>query len=384
MAPRILPIIVAAQFCCTSLWFATNGVMDELAFSFDLSVNALGHLTSAIQFGFIAGTLLFALISLADRFSPSRVFFWSALAGAICNLGILAPYNTFHSLLLFRFLTGFFLAGIYPVGMKIAADYYREGLGKSLGYLVGALVLGTSLPHLLRWLGAGIPWHWVVISTSLLAVAGGIMVMSVPDGPYRKPGNSLELSVVYKVFRDRHFRGAAFGYFGHMWELYAYWTFLPWVITAFAARHLSITLETSLLSFAIIGIGGPACVLGGYASQRWGAKKIAATSLFLSGCCCLLSPLIILQPNPYVFVAFLLFWGGAVVADSPLFSTLVATNSPPQNRGSALTIVNCIGFSITIVSIQLLSFLSDLVNTPYLYVFLATGPLFGLIALLKK
>ena len=147
---RILPIIVISQFCCTSLWFAGNGVMRDLVANFNLNQSALGHLTSAVQFGFISGTLVFALLTIADRYSPSKVFLFSALLGATCNVLMIGSYNNFSSLLLFRFLTGFFLAGIYPVGMKIAADYYDKGLGKSLGFLVGALVLGTALPHLLK------------------------------------------------------------------------------------------------------------------------------------------------------------------------------------------------------------------------------------------
>ena len=147
---HILPSIVASQFACTSLWFASNAVMGDLVATFGLDASALSHLTSAVQFGFIAGTLVFALLAIADRFSPARVFFISALLGAAANLGALLDSNTLASLLLFRFGTGFFLAGIYPVGMKIAADYYEKGLGKSLGYLVGALVLGTTFPHLLK------------------------------------------------------------------------------------------------------------------------------------------------------------------------------------------------------------------------------------------
>ena len=173
----ILPIIVFAQFCCTSMWFAGNAVISELVSHFALPTGAMGHLTSVVQFGFISGTLVFALLTLADRFSPSFVFLVSAIIGGVFNLAIIMEGNGFASLLLFRFLTGFFLAGIYPVGMKIAADYYSEGLGKSLGFLVGALVVGTAFPHLLKGFSLDLPWRSVFIITSLLSVSGGALIM---------------------------------------------------------------------------------------------------------------------------------------------------------------------------------------------------------------
>jgi MFS family permease len=197
----ILPVIVLSQFCCTSLWFAGNGVMNDLAGSFHLLESALGHLTSAVQIGFIAGTLIFAILAIADRFSPSRIFFISAMAGAFFNLGTILETNGLSSLLAFRFLTGFFLAGIYPVGMKIAADYYRKGLGKSLGFLVGALVVGTAFPHLIKGFTGELPWRLVIILTSSIAVLGGfLMLILVPDGPYLKSKQTLDLTASLKVF----------------------------------------------------------------------------------------------------------------------------------------------------------------------------------------
>ena len=199
----VLPIIVSAQFFCASIWFASNGVMDALISSFELNATALGHLTSAVQLGFIAGTLIFALLAIADRYSPSLVFFLSAIAGALFNIGAIWNGNTFASLSVFRFFTGFFLAGIYPVGMKISADYYQKGLGRSLGYLVGALVLGTAFPHLLKDFSGKLPWESVVISTSLLAVVGGFtMWYFVPDGPFRKPVQKLFFGIFLWMFLE--------------------------------------------------------------------------------------------------------------------------------------------------------------------------------------
>jgi MFS family permease len=381
----ILPVIVLSQFFCTSLWFAGNGVMGDLIREFDLPETALGHLTSAVQFGFITGTLLFALLMIADRFSPSWVFFLSAIAGALFNLGIVLDGNGLASLLMIRFITGFSLAGIYPVGMKIAADYFDKGLGKSLGYLVGALVVGTALPHLLKDFTGSFPWYLVVYITSGLAVAGGLlMLILVPDGPYRKPGQKLDPSVLVKVFNDRDFRSAAFGYFGHMWELYAFWAFVPVMLTYFLKINPSVSFNVPLLSFLVIGLGGIACVAGGYISRIFGTRRTAFMALFLSFTCCILSPFVFFLNSTILLIGFLIFWGLVVIADSPLFSTLVAQNSMPENRGTALTIVNSIGFFITIISIQLVNLVSITIDTEYIYLILTIGPIFGLYALLSN
>ena len=381
----ILPVIVISQFCCTSLWFAGNGVMADLVINFNLENSALGHLTSAVQFGFITGTLTFALLTIADRFFPSRVFFISAIIGSLFNLGTILESNGLTSLLILRFLTGFFLAGIYPVGMKIAADYYEKGLGKSLGFLVGALVVGTAFPHLLKGFTSALPWRLVLIITSCLAALGGLlMLLLVPNGPYRKPSQRLDLSAFFKVFKNSHFRSAAFGYFGHMWELYAFWAFVPVMLTTYASQYPETQFNIPVLSFIIIGIGGLACVLGGYLSQKIGTKKTASIALFLSCVCCVISPLVFLIHSSHLFIVFLIFWGMVVIADSPLFSTLVAHNAIAESKGTALTIVNCVGFSITIISIQLLNFLRDSMNPKYIYAILALGPILGLLALYEK
>ncbi|PCJ82504.1 MAG: MFS transporter [Bacteroidetes bacterium] len=380
----ILPVIVISQFCCTSLWFAGNGVIADLSINFNLQDTALGHLTSAVQIGFIAGTLSFAIFTIADRFSPSKVFFVCAVIGAIFNLGTIYEGNNLISLLSLRFLTGFFLAGIYPIGMKIAADYFNKGLGKSLGFLVGALVLGTAFPHLLKNMTESFSWKSVLIATSSIAVFGGLLMLTlVPDGPYRKASKRLNLLAFSQVFRNSKFRSSAFGYFGHMWELYAFWAFVPIIITNYNAKHAQIDFNISLWSFLIIAIGGLACVLGGYLSQKLGTKRTAFLSLLFSFSCCLISPLIFSVENDLVFVSFLLFWGIVVIADSPLLSTLVAQNAPNEIKGTALTIVNCIGFSITIVSIQLINVMQTMTGSNSIYIILALGPLLGLIALRK-
>lgn len=359
--------------------------MDDLVVNFGLHPSALGHLTSAVQFGFICGTLVFALTTLSDRFSPSKVFLLSAVVAAAFNAGMIGENHRLPGLLTLRFATGFFLAGIYPVGMKIAADYYREGLGKSLGYLVGALVLGTALPHLLKGLAYDLPWKFVIISTSGLAITGGLLVgLGVPDGPYRSPSQKINFSAFLEVFKNPPFRSAAFGYFGHMWELYAFWAFVPIILSTYNTIYPESGLNISLLSFLVIGVGGFACVLGGNISMKLGAKRTATSALFLSCLCCLMSPLVFFIPSHAIFIAFLLFWGMVVIADSPLFSTLVANNAEARSKGTALTIVNCVGFSITIFSIQLLTYLLEIMDPRYIYLVLAFGPILGLLALRAK
>jgi MFS family permease len=380
---RILPVIVIAQFFCTSVWFAGNAVLPDIVQNFRLGPSFLAHVISAVQSGFITGTLFFALFTVADRFSPSWIFFIASMAAAICNLCIGLEGIGANTLLLFRFLTGFFLAGIYPVGMKIASDHYQKELGKSLGFLVGALVLGTAFPHLLKSLTVTFSWKYIVHATSALAVAGGLaMLLWVPDGPYRSARQKIQFSAFLKGFKNKPFRAAAFGYFGHMWELYTFWTFVPVMLHTYQYYNHS-ALNIPLLSFLIIGCGSLACVCSGLLSQFWGAKKVATISLSLSGICCILSPLVLLNSHVYVLLIFLFFWGMVVIADSPLFSTMVAQNAPEDTRGTSLTIVNCIGFSITIISIQLFSLLLNDINARFIYVLLAIGPLFGLVSLLS-
>ena len=359
--------------------------MSDLAATYHLNSQALGHVTSFVQLGFIVGTLLFAFLTISDRFSPSRVFVISAFLGALFNLGIILHGLNFATLLSLRFFTGFFLAGIYPVGMKIASDYYKEGLGKSLGYLVGALVVGTALPHLIKEFTVDLPWKAVLISTSTLAGLGGLLLwLLVKDGPFRKRSQKLDFSALWKVFRKHEFRSASFGYFGHMWELYAFWAFVPVMISTYNQLNPENALNISLCSFFIIGIGGLSCVLAGYISVEIGTKKTAATALLLSGICCLISPLFLQTESSIVFISFLLFWGVVVIADSPLFSTLVAHNAESEIKGTALTIVNSIGFTITIISIQVISQLSISVEPSYLFLILAIGPALGLVGLYKK
>ncbi|WP_020533884.1 MFS transporter [Flexithrix dorotheae] len=376
----IVPFIVFSQFTGTSLWFAGNAVISDISLAFNLPESALGHLTSAVQLGFILGTFLFAIFTISDRFSPSRVFFICAICGALANLAILISTGML-SIMIFRAITGFFLAGIYPVGMKIASDYHDKGLGKTLGFLVGALVIGTAFPHLLKNFTGLFSWESVIMGTSAIAAFGGLLILLfVPDGPFRKKSSGFDFKAILKVFQNGRFRAAAFGYFGHMWELYAFWAFVPVILVNYQSMHVQINFPVPFWSFIIIGAGGISCAVGGYISNKTGSKPVAFYSLLLSGICCLISPLIFAWTS-MPFVIFLIFWGLTVVSDSPQFSTLVAGSTPQNFTGTALTIVNSVGFFITIFSIQLLNYLYLHIEVQFIFLALLPGPVLGLIAL---
>jgi MFS family permease len=380
----ILVMIVCAQFLCVSLWFAGNAIIDDLTGEYGLHEKAIGHLISSVQLGFIAGTLFFAVMAVADRMSPSLVFFISAVLASLSNLGLMWSMGELPVMLASRFLTGFFLAGIYPVGMKIASDHFDKDLGKSLGWLLGALVLGTAFPHLLHSYRQTFAWADVLVVLSVLAVIGGLLILVfVPDGPFRRRSFGFQPKALVDVFRNQDLKAAAFGYFGHMWELYAFWTFIPLMLGTFILTGSGEVKDLPLFTFSIIAIGSVACVLGGYLSRRFGSYKVAFYALLLSGTCCLISPLV-LTLNPAFIYSYFLFWGMVVIMDSPQFSTLIAQSAPQEHKASALTIVNCIGFSITILSIQLLNLLSDRVPAGWLFFLLLPGPALGLFYMLKR
>jgi len=379
--PRhVLPLIVLSQFAGTSLWFVGNAVLPELKEELNLNQYAVSQVTAAVMMGFIFGTLIFAFFSLADRVSPVRLFFVSSLLGAFFNSAVAWWAHDGFSLLLLRFFTGFFLAGIYPVGMKIAADWYDKGLGKALGYLLGALILGTAFPHLLKNRDFDLPWKKVLYVTSAFACTGGLLMLTfIGDGPYRKKTGGFRWDAFGKIFRSKQWRYAAFGYFGHMWELYAFWGFVPVIIEVYNQKNAPV-INAPLVSFLVIGSGTVSSIAGGYFSQKWGSAKVAALALLISGLCCLLSPFIFSFPV-YIFLAFLFLWGLTVAPDSPQFSALVAKYAPDDLRGTALTIYNSIGFSITVLSLFVIDYVfhsSGLLAGQNTFLLLGLGAITGL------
>lgn len=376
---RVLPVIVAAQFAGTSLWFAPNAVMADLQRSLGLPAEALGGLSSAVQAGFIAGTLVFALLAIADRHSPRWVFLACAVLGALANaLPAVLPHEAlgYATLWSLRAATGFFLAGIYPVGMKIAAAWYPRGLGGALGWLVGALVLGTAAPHALRGFGAEAGWQPVMLAVSALALAGGaLLAWGVPEGGHLPRVAGLQLRALSSIWREPRLRASVLGYFGHMWEIYTLWVLAP----AIVATRLD-GAAMSFGAFALIGLGALGCVAGGLLVPRFGGARIAAWQVAASGVCCLVAPWMMVAPDA-LFAAWLVVWGITVAGDSPQFSALTASNAPREAVGSVLTLVNCVGFAISIVSIQLFTSLAERHALADLLPWIGVGPLLGLAAL---
>jgi MFS family permease len=372
---RRIALIVLAELCGTSLWFSGNNAIDELATRWALTNAAKAWLLMAAQLGFIAGTLALSASGLADAFRSHHVFAAAAVVGAAANAAFILLSEGPLAAIAFRFLTGIALAGVYPLGMKLVVSWAPDRAGSALGWLVGALTAGTATPFLARAVGGDVYWREAVLASSVLALIGAALVAMVGEGPAVKSRAGFAWGRVWSVFRVPEFRSSALGYFGHMWELYAFWALVPFLV-----ELLGYTGPPKyLVTFLVIAAGAAGCVIGGRVSRTRGSLIVARVALAGSGLLCVLSPALPNLPEELAF-AFLALWGFFVVADSPQFSAMSAKASPADAVGSALAVQNSIGFLITVFSIQLTAAMWGELKewTPWL---LAPGPLLGLMAL---
>ena len=379
-ARRTLALLALALILGMTTWFSATAVIPQLRDLWDLSSGQAAWLTIAVQLGFVTGALVSAVATLADVFSPRWVMVCGAFGAALANLGI-AFVDSPGAATALRFGTGFFLAGVYPPALKLMSTWFRERRGRALGILVGALTLGSAMPHLVNALG-GLDWEVVVLTTSALTAAAGIIVaLAVGEGPYPFPKATFDPRQALNVFRQRDLRLASMGYFGHMWELYAMWAwYLVFFSDALGTERGS--ERAAWATFAVIGIGSLGCWAGGLMGDAWSRSKTTASMLAISGVCAIASALLSDGPA-WLLLAIGIVWGFTVVADSAQFSTLVTEFATQTYVGSALTLQLALGFTLTVSTIWLIPFVEASAGWGWALAMLALGPALGVVAMLR-
>ncbi len=376
---RTLLLLSLAALLAMGLWFSASSVVPLLTQAWHLDDNGKSWLTLSVQIGFVVGTFVSALLNLSDLLPTNKLFAASALAGALANALIPFGANDLTFALPMRFLTGAFSAGVYPVGMKIMATWTKEDRGLGIGLLVGALTVGSASPHFINGLGGFADWRPVMYAGSALAAVGGLLALVfVREGPLQSQTPPFDWKFVARVWSERGLRLANFGYFGHMWELYAMWTWIPFFLAAsFAATKLNDAPRlAALVAFAVIGVGGIGSLLAGIWADRWGRTRVTIVSLIISGCCSILVGLLF-DASPLAISILTLAWGFAVVADSAQYSASVSELAPREYIGTALTLQTSLGFLLTLVSIRLIPTLETMIGWRWAFAVLAIGPALG-------
>ena len=377
-----LALLALAVLLMMGLWFGVSAVAPQISKEWHLDATTTAWLTLSVQLGFVAGTLLSALLNLPDVIRARHLMTICGLLGALVNALLAFSVHTVAPAMVLRFLTGAFLAGVYPPGMKLVATWFREGRGFALGVIVGALTLGKASPYLVNAVGSS-NWRVNVGLASVIAVAGAVIVaLFVREGPFALPNQPFDLSQVAQVVRNRGVRLANFGYFGHMWELYAMWTWAPVMIRASLAKSGDAPWIAELASFVVIGAGAAGCVAAGRLADRIGRTVVASTAMAVSGACCILIGFLY-GGSPAALVIVAAIWGATVVADSAQFSACVTELADARYIGTALTMQTCIGFLITTASIRLMPAFVDRISWRYAFWLLAIGPVLGIIAMMR-
>jgi len=382
---RVLTVLALAELLAMAPWFSASAVAPALVRVWQLSPATTAWLTISVQLGFVAGALVSAALTLADRLSARRLVAGSALIAATATLGVAAASGITLGIVC-RLLTGAALAGVYPPGMKIAAGWFKEGRGWAIGILVGALTLGSASPHLVRWAVPPAAWRIVLIVAAMSAVAGGLLVLRVPnDGPYAAPSPPFSLAAAPRILRDRAVALANLGYLGHMWELYAMWTWIAVFVAESERARLGaqadVTARAALVTFAVVGSGAIGCWLGGKYADARGRTVVTSVAMLVSGSCALVvgllfgAPLVALAP-------LLLVWGVSIVADSAQFSAAVSELAPRDYVGTALTLQTSLGFLLTCATIYLLPMVARAIGWRWSMSVLAIGPALGVWAML--
>jgi len=379
---RALALISFAVLFGMALWFGVSAVAPQIAKEWHLSASATAWLTLAVQLGFVGGTLFSAVFNLPDILSARYLMALCAIAGAIANALLALFAHDVATAIALRVITGICLAGVYPPGMKLIATWFREGRGVALGVLIGALTVGKASPYLINAIGPK-SWRLNVGIASMFAVLSALLIVAfVREGPYALANQPFDITQVTKVFKNRGVRLANFGYFGHMWELYAMWTWAPVMIRASLATRGEPPFLAEAASFVLIGSGAVGCVIAGVVADRIGRPIVAATAMAISGACCFIVGFLYGgPPAALLFVAAI--WGASVVADSAQFSASVTELGDPRYLGTALTIQTCIGFLITTFSIRLIPILADAFTWRYAFMALGIGPVLGIVAMMR-
>ncbi len=375
-------LVSLAELLAFVLWFSASAVVPQLTAEWSLSGPAQAWLTMSVQLGFVAGALLSASLNLADRISAPNLFSVSAIAGAVATAAIALLDVGLPATILLRFVTGMTLAGVYPPAMKLVASWSTGGRGLAIGILVGGLTFGSAVPHLLNALplfgqGGMPPWRPVLLAASGHAVAAALIVFFfVRPGPHLPATAPFDWRFAGKTITERPLRLANFGYLGHMWELYAMWTYVPLFLLASYGRAGREPSLARLAGFGSIAIGAAGCVLAGAFADRVGRTLAAGVSLVVSGACCLLAGF--LFESPGALTGLCLVWGFAVVADSAQFSAAASEMADPRYVGTALTMQTAMGFLLTLVTIYAVPLLLPSLGWKSIFIVLAPGPAFGI------